>query len=79
MAGWQMRMSFSLIANGFPTLKPRPRFAVQRAIELDPTLAEPHAALAVRAEDLDGKKREYSLVSMTPRQDQTSAENASPK
>jgi hypothetical protein len=33
----------------------------------------------VRAEDLDGRERDYSVVSMTPRQDQTCAENTSPK
>ena len=35
--------------------------------------------MLLRAEDLDDKEREYGVVSMTPRQDNKSAENASAK
>ena len=35
--------------------------------------------MLLRAEDLDDKEREYGVVSMTPRQDKKSAENAPPK
>ncbi len=49
------------ISNG--EASPKIRSAVQRAIELDPTLAEPHAALAVLKEEADwdwaGAEAEY--------------------
>ena len=35
--------------------------------------------MLLRVEDADGKEREYSVVSMTPRQDRRSAENNPPK
>jgi hypothetical protein len=35
--------------------------------------------MLLRVEDADGKEREYSVVSMTPRQDRKSAENNPPK
>jgi tetratricopeptide (TPR) repeat protein len=50
---------------------PKIRSAVQRAIELDPTLAEPHAALAVLKEEADwdwaGAEGEYrKAIGMNP-------------
>jgi hypothetical protein len=35
--------------------------------------------MLLRVEDGDSKEREYSVVSMTPRQAEKSAENTSPK
>ena len=35
--------------------------------------------MLLQVEDVDEKEREYSVVSMTPRQDKKSAENTSPK
>jgi hypothetical protein len=35
--------------------------------------------MLLRVEDADGKEREYSVVSLTPRQDRMSAENNPPK
>jgi hypothetical protein len=35
--------------------------------------------MLLHVEDVDEKEREYSVVSMTPRQDKKSAENTSPK
>jgi hypothetical protein len=35
--------------------------------------------MLLRVEDVDDKERECNVVSMTPRQDQKSAENTSPK
>jgi hypothetical protein len=35
--------------------------------------------MLLQVEDVDSKEREYSVVSMTPRQDKKSAENTSPK
>ena len=35
--------------------------------------------MLLRVEDADDKEREYSVVSMTPRRDKTSAENTSPR
>ena len=65
MPGWQMRTSL-LLDRGWISndeASPKIRSAAQRAIELDPTLAEPHAALAVLKEQADwdwaGAEAEY--------------------